>query len=56
MKQIDGITLVSRLMDGKAGMSRMCVIVGNVVGQLGAARAIQELLWDFPYMELEDIF
>jgi uncharacterized protein (DUF433 family) len=42
-------------MGGKACLRGMRVTVGNVVGQIGAGRSIEELLQDYPYLEREDI-
>jgi len=42
-------------MGGKACIRGMRVTVGNVVGQIGAGRSIEELLQDYPYLEREDI-
>jgi len=42
-------------MGGKACIRGMRVTVGNVVGQIGAGRTIEELLQDYPYLEREDI-
>jgi len=42
-------------MGGKACIRGMRVTVGNVVGQIGAGRSIDELLQDYPYLEREDI-
>lgn len=33
----------------------MRVTVGMIVGQVGAGRSIEDLLNDYPYLELEDI-
>jgi uncharacterized protein (DUF433 family) len=33
----------------------MRVTVGMVVGQIGAGRTIENVLEDFPYLELEDV-
>jgi len=33
----------------------MRVTVGNVVGQIGAGRTVEDLLQDYPYLEREDI-
>ena len=55
MNQFDRITQVPRVMGGKACIRGMRVTVGNVVGQIGAGRTIEELLQDYPYLEREDI-
>jgi uncharacterized protein (DUF433 family) len=51
MNQFDRITQVPGVMGGKACIRGMRVTVGNVVGQIGAGRSIEELLQDYPYLE-----
>ena len=48
MNQFDRITQVPGVMGGKACIRGMRVTVGNVVGQIGAGRTIEELLRDYP--------
>jgi uncharacterized protein (DUF433 family) len=55
MNRFDRITQVPGIMGGKACIRGMRVTVGNVVGQIGAGRSIEELLQDYPYLEREDI-
>ena len=55
MNQFDRTTQVPGVMGGKACIRGMRVTVGNVVGQIGAGRSIEELLQDYPYLEREDI-
>jgi uncharacterized protein (DUF433 family) len=55
MNRFDRITQVPGVMGGKACLRGMRVTVGNVVGQIGAGRTIDELLQDYPYLEREDI-
>ena len=55
MNGFDRITQVPGVMGGKACIRGMRVTVGNVVGQIGAGRTIDELLQDYPYWEREDI-
>lgn len=55
MNQFDRITQVPDVMGGKACIRGMRVTVGNIVGQIGSGRTIEELLHDFPYLEREDI-
>jgi uncharacterized protein (DUF433 family) len=55
MNQFDRIAQVPGVMGGKACIRGMRVTVGNVVGQIGAGRSIEELLHDYPYLEREDI-
>jgi len=42
-------------MGGKACIRGLHVTVGNVAGQIGAGRTVDELLADYPYLEREDI-
>jgi uncharacterized protein (DUF433 family) len=55
MKQFDRIAQQPGVMGGKACIRGMRVTVSNVVGQIGAGRAVDELLADYPYLEREDI-
>jgi uncharacterized protein (DUF433 family) len=55
MKKFDRITQVPGVMGGKACIRGMRVTVGNIVGQIGTGRTIEELLQDYPYLEREDI-
>ncbi|HKM83396.1 MAG TPA: DUF433 domain-containing protein [Candidatus Acidoferrum sp.] len=55
MKQFDRITQEPGVMGGKACIRGMRVTVGNVVGQIGAGRTVEDLLQDYPYLEREDI-
>jgi len=56
MKQFDRITQEHGVMGGKACIRGMRVTVGNVVGQIGVGRTVEDLLHDYPYLEREDIF
>jgi uncharacterized protein (DUF433 family) len=42
-------------MGGKACIRGMRVTVGMIVGQIGAGVSIEDLLADYPYLELEDV-
>jgi uncharacterized protein (DUF433 family) len=55
MKQFDRITQEPGVMGGKACIRGMRVTVGNIVGQIGAGRTVDDLLQDYPYLEREDI-
>ena len=44
-----------QVMEGKACIRGMRVTVGMIVGQIGAGRAIENILTDFPYLEREDV-
>jgi uncharacterized protein (DUF433 family) len=56
MGQLDRITQDPGVMGGKACIRGMRVTVGMIVGQIGAGRAVDEVLADYPYLEREDIF
>jgi uncharacterized protein (DUF433 family) len=49
------ITQDSSVMGGKACIRGLRVTVGSIVGQLGAGRAIDDLLAEHPYLEREDV-
>jgi uncharacterized protein (DUF433 family) len=55
MKQFDRITQQPGVMGGKACIRGMRVTVGNIVGQIGAGRTVEDVLSDYPYLEREDI-
>ena len=55
MKQFDRITQQPEVMGGKACIRGVRVTVGNVVGQIGAGRTIEDVLTDYPYLEREDV-
>ena len=55
MKLFDRITQEPGVMGGKACIRGMRVTVGNIVGQIGAGRTVEDLLRDYPYIEREDI-
>ena len=55
MNRFDRITQTPDVMGGKACIRGLRVTVGNVVGQIGAGRTVDELLADYPYLEREDI-
>jgi uncharacterized protein (DUF433 family) len=55
LDQLDRITQNPGIMGGKACIRGMRVTVGMIVGQIGAGRAIADLLADYPYLEREDI-
>ncbi len=42
-------------MDGKACIRGLRVTVGMVVGQMGAGRAIEDVLAEHPFLERDDI-
>ena len=55
MPNLDRITQDPAVMGGKPCIRGMRVTVGMIVGQIGAGRAIEELLADYPYLEREDV-
>jgi uncharacterized protein (DUF433 family) len=55
MEQLDRITQEPGIMGGKACIRGMRVTVGMLVSQVGAGRSVQEILADYPYLELEDV-
>jgi uncharacterized protein (DUF433 family) len=42
-------------MGGKPCIRGLRVTVGMIVGQIGAGRAIDELLAEYPYLQREDV-
>jgi uncharacterized protein (DUF433 family) len=55
MDILDRITRDPEVMGGKACIRGMRVTVGMIVAQIGAGRAFDELLVDYPYLEREDL-
>jgi uncharacterized protein (DUF433 family) len=55
MEALDRITVDPNVMGGKACVRGLRVTVGMIVGQIGAGRAIDDLLADYPYIERQDI-
>ncbi|MGA2710647.1 MAG: DUF433 domain-containing protein [Steroidobacteraceae bacterium] len=55
MEQLNRITQRPEIMGGKACIRGLGVTVGVIVGQTGAARGIDDLLAEYPYLEREDI-
>lgn len=55
MGPLDRITQQPGVMGGKACVRGMRVTVGMVVSQIGAGRAVDEILGDYPYIDKEDI-
>jgi uncharacterized protein (DUF433 family) len=53
--ELDRITRNPAVMGGKACIRGMRVTVGMIVGQIGAGRAIEDILGEYPYIEREDI-
>jgi uncharacterized protein (DUF433 family) len=55
MVEFNRITQQPGVMGGKACVRGTRVTVGMIVGQIGAGITPQQLLADYPYLELEDI-
>ena len=55
MNNFTRITQNPTVMGGKPCIRGLRVTVGNVVGQIGAGRSIDDVLADYPYLEREDI-
>jgi uncharacterized protein (DUF433 family) len=55
MEQLTGITQNPAVMGGKPCIRGMRVTAGMIVEALAAGRSQEELLADFPYLELGDI-
>lgn len=55
MTSFPRITQKPAVMGGKPCIRGLRVTVGTIVGQIGAGRAIEDLLADYPYLQREDI-
>jgi len=55
MHRLDRIVQNAEVMGGKACIRGTRVTVGMIVGQIGAAHSVDEILADFPYLEREDV-
>ena len=55
MDRFDRITQQPGVMDGKACIRGKRVTVAMIVNQIGSGQSIDEVLSDFPYLEVEDI-
>jgi uncharacterized protein (DUF433 family) len=55
MDTLDRITVDPTVMGGKACVRGLRVTVGMIVGQIGAGRAVDEVLADYPYLERQDV-
>lgn len=55
MSDFTRITQNSAVMGGKPCIRGMRVTVGAIVGQIGAGRAVEDLLSDYPYLERDDV-
>lgn len=56
MKQFDRITQKPDIMGGKACIRGMRVTAAMIVKQVGAGRAVDDILKDYPYLERDDVF
>ena len=55
MQPLDRITQQPGVMGGKPCIRGMRVTVGMIVSQLGAGLTTEQILFDYPYIEREDI-
>jgi uncharacterized protein (DUF433 family) len=55
MPQLTRITRDARMMGGKPCIRGMRVTVGTIVGLVAAGRTREEILGEYPYLELDDI-
>ncbi|MGD8778300.1 MAG: DUF433 domain-containing protein [Ignavibacteria bacterium] len=55
MNNLDRITVNPLVMGGKPCIRGMRVTVGTIVGLVAAGYSNQEILNEYPYIELEDI-
>lgn len=55
MPELDRITQDPAIMGGKPCVRGLRVTVGMLVAQVGAGRAVDDLLVDYPYLDREDI-
>lgn len=55
MNNFTRITQNPAVMGGKPCIRGLRVTVGMIVAQIGAGRAVEELLNDYPYLDRDDI-
>ena len=55
MTEFNRISQRLEVMGGKACIRGTRVTVGMLVGQIGSGHSIENILTDYPYIELEDI-
>ena len=55
MGTLNRITVDPTIMGGKACVRGLRVTVGMIVGQIGAGRAVDDLLADYSYLDREDV-
>ena len=55
MNDFPRITQDPAVMGGKPCIRGLRVTVGMIVGQIGAGRAVEDLLADYPYLARDDV-
>lgn len=55
MREFDRITQDPAVMQGKACIRGMRVMVGTIVRQIGTGTNVDEVLTAYPYLEREDV-
>jgi uncharacterized protein (DUF433 family) len=55
IEHLNRITQDPAIMGGKPCIRGMRVTVGMIVGQIGAGVSFDELLSEYPYIEMEDV-
>ncbi len=55
MPKLTRITRDARMMGGKPCIRGMRVTVGTIVGLVAAGRTREEILGEYPYLEIDDI-
>jgi uncharacterized protein (DUF433 family) len=55
MTEFNRISQRPEVMGGKACIRGTRVTVGMLVGQIGSGHSIENILTDYPYIEIEDI-
>jgi uncharacterized protein (DUF433 family) len=55
LHELQRITLDPKIMGGKPTIRNTRVTVGTILGLLGSGCSTQEILQEYPYLELEDI-
>jgi uncharacterized protein (DUF433 family) len=56
MQPFDRITQNPVVMGGRPCVRGLRVTVGMIVGQISAGRSIDELIKDYPYLVIEDVY
>jgi uncharacterized protein (DUF433 family) len=55
MPQLTRITRDAQMMGGKPCIRGMRITVGTIVGLVAAGRSREEILGEYPYLEVDDI-